>query len=188
MSSLARFEVKPESRAVGLTEVSAACLDIVGADQAGVVIVAESAGLAGATLKKPPLRGTTEGAPFEHPEIREWLSFTTERAYARSLVLAVGVVSRSENGGLRDLLRPLRPNQPIRGHFHAAAFSYRPLQRGRIDLPKTVRSLFKDETLEGLLHLIGDDRPTSGVRESEFVRGACWIGPIREVVADRGTA
>ena len=188
MSSLARFEVKPESRAVGLTELAAACLDIADADQAGVVIVAESAGLAGATLKKPPVGEAAEGALFEHPGIRDWLSFTTERAYARSLVLAVGVVSRSENGGLQDLVRPLRPKQPTSGHFHAAAFSYRPLQRGRIDLVKTVRSLFADETLEGLLHLIGDDRQTSGVAESEFVRGACWVGPIREVTTERGTA
>ena len=43
---------------------------------------------------------------------------------------------------------------------------------------KTVRSLFEDESLLGLLHLIGDDRESSGVSESEFVRGACWIGPI----------
>jgi anti-anti-sigma factor len=188
LSWLVRFEVKPESRAVGLTELSDACLELAGTDQAAVVIVAESAGLAGATLKKPPLGGTGGGVPFEHPEIREWLSFTTERAYARSLALAVGVVSRSGDGPLRDLVRPLRPNQPIQGHFHAAAFTYRPLQRGRIELRKTVKSLFEDETLEGLLHLIGDDRQTSGVAESEFVRGACWVGPIHEIVTEGETA
>ena len=53
LSWLVRFEVKPESRAVGLTELSDACLELAGTPQAAVVIVAESAGLAGATLKKP---------------------------------------------------------------------------------------------------------------------------------------
>jgi hypothetical protein len=184
MSALARFEVKPESRAVGLTELADACLEAANADRAAMVIVAESAGLAGATLRKPPVNGASGDAPFGHPEIRDWLSFTAERAYVRSLALVVGVVARGEQDGLRDWVRPLRQGQAIVGHFHAAAFSYRPLQRGMIDLTKTVKSLFEGETVQGLLHLIGDDRGSSGVAESEFVRGACWIAPIGEVTAE----
>ena len=68
---------------------------------------------------------------------------------------------------------------------NAAAFSYRPLQKGRIDLTATTRSLFEAETLLGLLHLIVDDRATVGVAESEFVLGACWIGPIVEVTSEK---
>ena len=29
-----------------------------------------------------------------------------------------------------------------------------------------------------MLHLLHDDRGAAGAGESEFVRGACWIGPI----------
>jgi anti-anti-sigma factor len=182
-SKLARFEAKPESRAVGLSEIVETALEIAGAEHAWIVCAAESAGLVGASLRRPPVNGTTSGAPFEHPEVRNWLSFTTERAYARALVLTVGVASRSSAGGLEKFLRPLRREAFPAGHFHAAAFSYRPLQRGLIGLTKTVQSLFQTEDLLGLLHLIGDDREAVGVSESEFVRGACWIAPITEIDA-----
>jgi hypothetical protein len=60
------------------------------------------------------------------------------------------------------------------------------LQRGLIDLRKTVRSLFEGETLLGLMHLIGDDRESTGVSESEFARGACWVAPLADVKGERG--
>jgi len=184
ISALARFEVKAGAPAVGLTELVDACLEGANAKRAAVVIVAESAGLSGASLRKPPVTGASGGAPFGHPEIRDWLSFTAEREYVRSLALVVGVAARGEEDGLRDWVRPLYPGNAIMGHFHAAAFSYRPLQRGLIDLRKTVKSLFEGETMQGLLHLIGDDRGSSGVAESEFVRGACWIAPIDELTTE----
>ncbi len=74
------------------------------------------------------------------------------------------------------------------GHFHAAAFSYRPLQKGALDVKTTVSTLFEAETLQGVLHLLNDDREIAGAGQSEFVRGACWIGPITEVVTERGAA
>ncbi len=183
-SSLVRFEAKPEAITVGLSELATAALDISGADSACVVMVAESAGLVGASLRKPPVNGSPGASFFSHPEIRNWLSFTTERAYTRALALVVGVVSKAPGEALRCLVRPLDPSTS--GHFHAAPFSYRPLQHGLIDLKKTVRSLFEGETLLGLMHLIGDDRELSGAAESEFVRGACWVAPIADAKGERG--
>ncbi|MGH9591513.1 MAG: STAS domain-containing protein [Bryobacteraceae bacterium] len=179
LGTLARFESKPERAGVGLAELADTALEISGAERAGIVCVAESAGLVGASLRRSPVTGANGGAPFTHPEIRNWLSFTTERAYARALAVVVGVAARQESGELGGLLRPMS-GTGIYGHFHAATFSYRPLQKGVIDLNRTVRSLFDHETLQGILHLIGDDRDAVGVSESEFVRGACWIGPITE--------
>jgi hypothetical protein len=67
------------------------------------------------------------------------------------------------------------------GHFHAAAFSYRPIKKGTIDLNATVTTLFETETLQGVLHLLTDDREAAGPQQSEFVRGACWIGAASEI-------
>jgi len=83
------------------------------------------------------------------------------------------------------MIRPLGPGTPIAGHFHAAAFSYRPLQKGEIELKKTVRSLFETQALQGLLHLLSDDRAIAGAGQSEFVRGACWLAPLDEIVEER---
>jgi anti-anti-sigma factor len=182
-ASLARFEAKPGAITVGLSELATTALEVAGADSACVVMVAESAGLVGASLRKPPVNGTAGTSFFAHPGIRNWLSFTTERAYTRALALVVGVVSKAPGEGLRSLLRPL--DGSVSGHYHAAPFSYRPLQHGLIDLKKTVRSLFEGETLLGLMHLIGDDREFSGAAESEFVRGACWVAPIADAKEDR---
>ncbi|MBI3694685.1 MAG: STAS domain-containing protein, partial [Acidobacteria bacterium] len=178
---LARFDPKKESNAAGLSDLVTTCLDIAGAEAAGIIMVAESAGLMGAALRRSPAERASEGAPFEHPGIREWLSFSSERAYARALTLVAGVAARGDCGALGPMLRPLAKGSPLMGHFHAAAFSYRPLKKGRIDLQPTVTTLFQAETLQGVLHLLGDDREIAGAGQSEFLRGACWIGPIGEI-------
>jgi len=177
-ATLIRFETGAAGP-VGLRTLAETALELVAADAAGIVIVAESAGLIGAALRRSPARGPVAGAPFAFPEIREWLSFTPERAHTRSVALAVGIVARAQPPMLAPFLRPL--GGVATGHVHAAAFSYRPLQRGLIDLGPTVTTLFQDEALQGVLHLLPDDRGGDG-RESEFVRGACWIGPVGEVV------
>lgn len=177
---MARFEAKNETGAVTLTQLVEAALEIAGAERIGMVMVAESAGLIGAALRRPPSTEAAETAPFEFPRIREWLSFTAEPAYARSLTLVAGIAIRGSGGPLAPMLRPLSAAIQIGGHFHAAAFTYRPLQKGDIELNKTVKSLFETQTLQGVLHLLSDDRAIAGAGQSQFVRGACWIGPLGE--------
>ena len=177
---LMRFETGA-SGPVGFRTLAETALELAAADAAGIVVVAESAGLIGAALRRSPARGPSAGAPFAFPGVRDWLSFTPERAHSRSVVLAVGVVARESTPSLASLLRPLGGAGSPVGHVHAAAFTYRPLQRGLIDVTATVTTLFRDESLQGVLHLLADDRGAGG-GESEFVRGACWVGPIGEVV------
>jgi hypothetical protein len=141
-------------------------------------MVAESAGLVGAALRRSP---AAQSASFQYPDIRTWLSFSTERLYARSLALVAGVGSSAPSGPLASLLRPLGAAPGPFGHFHAAAFSYRPLQKGEIDLKSTVAALFESENLQGVLHLLTDNRQAAGPQQSEFVRGACWISALSGV-------
>lgn len=184
-SKLARFEAKNEAGAVTLSQLIDSLLEIGEVEQAGMVIVAESAGLIGASLRRPPTADGGGNAPFEFPRIREWLSFTAEPAYTRSLVLVTGVAARGAAGALTPMLRPLTSATPIVGHLHAAAFSYRPLQKGEIELTKTVKELFENQTLLGVLHLLSDDRAFAGAGQSQLVRGACWLGPLAETVEKR---
>jgi hypothetical protein len=83
------------------------------------------------------------------------------------------------------MLRPLARNSAIRGHFHAASFSYRPLKKGEKNLKATAAELFAVETLQGVLHLINDEREISGAGGSQFLRGACWIGPIGQISVEK---
>jgi anti-anti-sigma factor len=177
-----RFEVANPAKPITLTELVRTALESSGAAIIGMAMVAESAGLLGAALRRSPAAGQqVRGAPFQYPEVRKWLSFSTERLYSRSLALVAGVATAGESNPLTAMLRRLGTAQWPTGHFHAAAFSYRPLQKGEIDLQTTVTSLFETENLQGVLHLLGDDRDTAGLQESEFVRGACWISKLAEI-------
>jgi hypothetical protein len=179
---LMRFETSSAEGPISLAELVRNALEISRAAAIGMVMVVESAGLVGAALRRSP--AATAGmndAPFKYPEVRSWLSFSTERLYPRSLALISGVATSSRFEPLAPFLRPLGTDAGPLGHFHAAAFSYRPLQKGSIDLKNTVSTLFEKETLQGVLHLLTDARLAAGPQQSEFVRGACWIGAAADI-------
>jgi len=181
VGALVRFEARAGGDPVSLVGLVDACLEVAAYDAAGIVIMAESAGLVGAALRRSLARAAA-ASPFAYPEIRDWLSFTPEGAYPRSLALVVGVAARAPHAALAPLVRPLAGSGSPVGHFHAAAFSYRALPRGPIELAPAVSTLFQSETLQGVLHLLRDDREVVGAGDSGFVRGACWVGRITEIV------
>jgi len=162
----------------------ATALELTGANRLGMVLATETVGLIGAALRRSPALEAAEDAPFAHREIRNWLTFTAERAFPHCVALIVGVAARQPCPELAPLLRPLGSDGTLLGHFHAAAFSYRSLPKGSIELARTVAALFETQRLQGLLHLLGDQREQTGLGESEFLRGACWFGPIEDIAAD----
>lgn len=173
---LARFSAKPDARGVALSELAATALELSGAEAAAFVLYAETAGLVGATLRRP-LDPAAPPDRFAFPQIRDWLSFTAERAHRDSTSLVVGVVARPGHA-LSPWLRPLRPDLPLRGHIHAAAFPYRPIRKGRLELPATIAELFENASPQAVLHLLADTREITGAGESEFQRGALWFAPV----------
>jgi len=177
-ASLLRFEANAKARTVGLAELAAQSLECSGASAAAVVAITETAGLVGATLRKSPAApaGPSEKR-FGFPQIRDWLSFTGERAFRDSTSLLAGIIARP-GASFGRLLRPLGRDAGLLGHWHAAAFSYRPLRKGRIELQPAVRELFDGHSPQAVLHLLSDSRGIHGAGESEFLRGAVWISPI----------
>lgn len=180
-SLFARFETSNQEGSVSLSSLAGSCLEMADTDRVGMVIVSESVGLVGAALKRSPALEASPEAPFEHPGIRRWLSFTPERVYVRSVNLIVGLAIRGDAGELDSFVRPFGQDPGLAGHLHAAAFTYGPVKRGEINLRETVSTLFRTERPLGVLHLLHDRRPILGVGESEFSRGACWFGPISNV-------
>ncbi len=173
---LARFAVRPEAPGVPLSELAATALELSGAEAVALVLYAETAGLVGATLRRP-LDASSPPDRFAFPQIRDWLSFTPERAHRDGTSLVVGVAARPGHA-LSPWLRPLRPDLPLRGHFHAAAFPYRPIRKGRLELPATIAELFENASPQAVLHLLADTRDIHGAGESEFHRGALWFAPV----------
>ncbi len=178
------FAAKP-GLSVSLLDLARHALDLTRGRTVGMVLVAEVQGLVGAAWKRSPALASPGDNPLGFPQIREWMTFTAEPSFARSVALAAGVVSQGREEALAALLRPLGNDDQPRGHFHAAAFSYRPLRKGQTELGPVVRALFEEERVQGILHLLNDNRPIAGTGQSEFVRGACWLAPISRVVSER---
>jgi anti-anti-sigma factor len=171
-SLLLRFEARAQSRRVPFTEIAHAALDASGANVTAFVLVAETAGLVGASLRRSPTGAPSEALKF--PAVRDWLNFTSERAFRDTTSLVAGVVARP--GSPFDAhLRPLASG--LLAHAHAAVFPYRPLRKGAIPLTETVRALFEAGGMQTVLHLLNDTREPEGAGDSEFTRGACWIAP-----------
>jgi anti-anti-sigma factor len=174
---LARFEATPEARTLGLTELARTALELGAAPAVAFVALAETSCLVGASLRQSP-DGKNGGDRFAFPQIRDWLSFTSERAFRDSTTLLAGVVARPGTK-LDPVLRPLGKEPELVAHVHAAAFPYRPLRKGRIELKASVNELFDGHALQAVLHLLVDPREFNGAGQSEFLRGALWLAPVQ---------
>ena len=82
--------------------------------------------------------------------MRARLTFTAERAFARTLALVAGVVQRTGRAAARaSRAAARRGRRHSQGHFHAAAFPFHPFKKGRLELKDTVRTLFEAGGLHG---------------------------------------
>jgi anti-anti-sigma factor len=182
-AAVARFESRgePGSASVPLSQIALACLDQGGCGAVGIVVAAESDGLVGAALLRSPVGLSAGLDPFQHPEVRDWLSFTPEPEHSRSTALVVGVAAREACPALHPFVRPLAHSSApqLEGHFHAAVVPYRPLPAGAVELRPTISHLFEPGRIETVLHLLADSRPIVGAGESTFTRGALWYVPLK---------
>jgi hypothetical protein len=184
-SHCVRFETDGETDAP-LSQLVHAGLSILRSDAMGMVMIAETAGIIGAALKQSPALPMNQEHLFEHPGVRDWLRFAPEGVYNRTLALVAGLATAKDRPELVPFVRPMGPEAFPAGHFHAAAFSYRALPKGALPLEETLSDLFDEQSLLGLVHLLNDVRPINGAGESQFVRGAMWIGPIASVDRSSG--
>ena len=179
-SLLKRFSSPAESEPIPLSELAQVALEGVSTETVGVVMVAETTGLVGAWLRRSP--GIVLFSMYLDVEgIREYLGTTPQPAHPGTTALVAGVVSRRPDPLLARHLRPVAPGTDLLGHFHAVAFSYRPVPQRTVVLRTLVTRLFTHQRVRGVLHLFGDDRGAAGAGESGFRRGLCWTAPINGV-------
>ena len=179
-SLLKRFSSPAESEPIPLSELAQVALEGMSSETVGMVMVAETTGLVGAWLRRSP--GIVLFSMYLDVDgIREWLGTTPQPAHPGTTALVVGVVSRRPDPLLARHLRPVAPGTDLLGHFHAVAFSYRPVPQRTVVLRTLVTRLFTHQRVRGVLHLFGDDRGAAGAGESGFRRGLCWTAPINGV-------
>jgi hypothetical protein len=181
-AQLARFSAQPDTEGVSLAELARVCLDAVRGDTVGIVMLAETAGLVGACLRRSPATAVPAIA-FDVQGARDWLGTTPQPIHEGTTALVVGIASRAPHRLLAPQLRPLGGQPGLVGHFHAVVFTYRPVPQRTVDLRVLVTKLFSQQRIRGVLHLLSDDRSGAGAGESEFRRGLCWASPVTSVVA-----
>jgi len=176
-SHLIRFSATHRADSVPLSELADVCLDAVGADAAGVVVIAETAGLVGAWRRVSPA-SDTGAVGVDVTSLRDWLAFTAEPAHAGATTLIAGVMDRASEPRLRAHVRPLDAAGLLLGHLHAAVFSYQPVPRRTVPVQRVVEGLFDNETLRAVIHLLPDNRNGATLRESRFARGLVWASRL----------
>ncbi len=174
-SHLVRFESDKHGNTISVSNLAENLSKITNSKQLAVVIIAESAGLTGTSLNASPVDGKKI---FSFPEIKETVNFTTEPAHNKLLTLTVGLFSDEPGNEIKKFLRPLVPDSSLHAHLHAAVFSYIALKKTEISLNETIDYLFETAELKDILHLTNDTREITGLGESHFVHGFCWIAPI----------
>lgn len=171
-----RFEASEPDAGVPLSDIARTCHSLAETPSAGIVMAADITGLVCTRLRKPPANG--DAVNFDFPAVRDWLSFTPEREFARFSCLIVGFVSSSPSATLAPFLRPV--SDELHGHFHAVVTAFRSLPRGKLVVNDIVSAWLQPRSVISVVHLLRDTRPMEGAGESEFQRGACWVFPIRE--------
>jgi len=174
------YYFKPESE-FGTITFSNLINDISGFskfDTAAYVMIAETSGIIGASFVKPPTKLDSGYSPFRFPEIRDYMNFTTEPEFKNMLTVTVGISVKDPPDNYKGILRPLSDKHNIWGHFHSAIFSFHPTGKKDIKLNETIALLFETDKIQHIVHLINDERYITGIGESEFVHGRCWIGPL----------
>lgn len=169
-----RFEANTPDAGVPLSDIVRACASLAETPTVGIVMAADVTGLVCARLRRSPAKDAA--VQFDFPAVRDWMSFTPEREFARFSALVVGVASTSPSSTLAPFLRPVSDEH--QGHFHAAVTAFRSLPGGKLQVPDVVSAWLQPRSVTSVVHLLRDARPIEGAGESEFQRGACWIFPI----------
>lgn len=140
-----------------------------------MLLIAESSGLVGASIKNSPINGINL---FSFPEVRDNVKFTTEPAHMRGMTVTFGVYSKNPEKELKKYLKPLDKTGKLFGHTHSAVFSYTPLQKEKLDYTTAIRYLFEESDILDVIHLLNDDREINGIGDSSFKSGHIWVSEI----------
>ncbi|HLZ19329.1 MAG TPA: STAS domain-containing protein [Smithellaceae bacterium] len=153
-----------ENGAIDLNALMSGFLAIAQSEAVGVVLLAESRGLWGMNMKKPPVSGAVpDGSEsiFDARRFPEWFDFPVEPASTGAVVAACGIAAR-EPGKLPQPYRSLfTGDNPF--HLHAGVFEKAPLKNKPPDFESELARVFNELTVYKIQHLLGQSRFAGGL-------------------------
>jgi anti-anti-sigma factor len=179
-AKLIRFEPHTNEQSISLSDVVESISNLTGYEAFTLVMVAESGGLVGTSLNASPVDKKTI---FTYPDIKDTVNFTTEPAHNKMLTISAGIVvaNAKANAEQQAFVRPLYAGSKQAAHVHSVVFPYIPLKKTQVNLYEIIDYLFENSEIVDLLHLTNDNRDITGLGESRFVHGFCWVSPINSI-------
>lgn len=133
------------------------------ADLIGVTLLAESKGIWGMNMKKPPLSGRTAESEsiFSSRLFPEWFDFPVEPAHSGCIVAATGIAARDPRKLSQTLRNLLSVEHPF--HLHGAIFDKAPIKSDPEDFESELTRVFDELNVYKVQHLLGQSRFTGGL-------------------------
>lgn len=153
-----------ENGSVDLSSLMSAFLAVSQAKLIGVTVLAESKGLWGMNIRKPPVAALQLSAPesiFQSCSFPDWFDFPVEPAYAGSIVAATGIAAANPQA----LPGPLRSLFSGGGtfHLHGGIFAKAPIGSNAQDFDNELNRIFNELNVFKIQHLLGQSRFSAGM-------------------------
>lgn len=152
-----------ENRPIDLGSLMAQFLAAAQHNLIGVVFLAESRGVWGMNMKKPPIIGALSDpgeSIFDTRRFPEWFDFPVEPAFPGALVAACGIAARDPDG-LPAAYRSLFSDSAF--HLHAGIFEKAPLKNKPQDFEGELVRVFNEMVPSKIQHLLGSSRFAGGL-------------------------
>lgn len=155
---------KSEKGALDLASLINDFLSISRTNLIGITLLAESKGIWGMNIKRPPIleqRPTGSESIFASRLFPEWFDFPVEPAHAGAVVAATGIAVRNP----RDL--PQAFGQLFSGgnlfHLHGGIFDKAPISNNMRDFDRELARVFNELEVSKIQHLLGQSRFAGGM-------------------------
>mgnify|MGYP001766905098 CR=1 FL=1 len=153
-----------ENQGAALASLMQSFLTISGADLIGVTLLAESRGIWGMNMKRPPVaeERTAAGESIFSPRLfPEWFDFPVEPSHRGAIVAATGIAARDPQK-LPEAHRNLfSGDSPF--HLHGGIFAQAPIKSGPRDFESELIRVFNELTVCKIQHLLARSRFAGGL-------------------------
>ncbi len=155
---------KSENGSVDLGSLMNTILTVSSAMLIGVTVLAESKGLWGMNIRKPPVAALQSSRPesiFQSCSFPDWFDFPVEPAYAGSVVAATGIAAANPQalpGPLRSLF-----SGGNTFHLHGGIFDKAPIGSNAQDFDNELTRIFDELDVFKIQHLLGQSRFSTGL-------------------------
>jgi anti-anti-sigma factor len=155
---------KSENGASDLTDLVHAFLSLSRTNLLGITILAESKGVWGMNIRKPPLdhlQTARQESIFSNRSFHEWFDFPVEPAYTGAVVAATGIAVRDPRK-LPGALQYLFSGDNL-FHLHGGIFGKAPIGNNVWDFDRELVRIFNELDIFKIQHLLGQSRFAGGM-------------------------